>query len=115
MTRLIPLIPFAALTALAGGCAEARADRFDGDDPVACLVIFGLAVNGARTAGDPRLEEAMRARAVRLVSRQGGEPWLKSVGPEALRRAAAMEAVKDERIVLTLLDDCIAREDGRDG
>lgn len=111
MIRSNAISTLAALTLAAAGCTNARADTQDSGDPVHCLVIFGLAVNAARTDGDDATAAALAARATALVKRNGGSPWLKEVAPDAMRVATAMEATPDERATLALLDDCIERED----
>lgn len=96
----------------AGGCANASADAFDASDPVHCMVIFGVAVNGARQVGQEAAARDFERRATMLARVQGGAKWVRQITPRSLEVGARMEAAADERATMALLDACIARQDG---
>lgn len=99
-----------ALMALPAGCANASAPTFDSSNPVSCLVIFGVAANGAKQVSNPAAAGEMVKRASFLAEQHGGAEWIKKVTPESMRIGAGMEAAHDERATLKLLDECVAKQ-----
>jgi hypothetical protein len=96
--------------ALPAGCANASAPNFDSSNPVSCLVIFGVAANGAKQVSNPTAASEMVERASFLAEQNGGTEWITKVTPESMRIGAGMEAAHDERATLKLLDECVAKQ-----
>lgn len=100
----------AAFMAFPAGCANASAPTFDSSNPVSCLVIFGVAANGAKQVSNAAAAGEMVKRASFLAEQHGGAEWITRVTPESMRIGAGMEAAHDERATLKLLDECVARQ-----
>lgn len=73
-------------------------------------MIFGIAANGAKQVSSQTAVNEMVKRASFLAEQQGGAEWIKKVMPESIRIGAGMEAAQDERAILRLLDECVAKQ-----
>lgn len=99
-----------ALAAAACTNASAGVNAFDSSDPVVCLTIFGIAVNGHKQAGNIDAADRLVARSAVLVRKQGGVEWLKKIAPEALKVGTTLEAANDRNATIRLLEACEARQ-----
>lgn len=108
-------IPMTILMLLPIGCADTNERTFDSSDPVHCMVIFGIAANGAKQASQPAVADEMVRRATFLADQRGGLAWIKKVTPQSLEIGKKMEAAHDERATLRLLDDCVAQQNADPG
>lgn len=93
------------------GCADANAATFDSSDPVSCMVIFGIAANGAKQAAQHTVVNEMVGRASFLAAQNGGVEWIQKIGPQSMEIAKKMEAAQDKRATFELLDQCVAQQD----
>lgn len=99
-----------AFTTLPAGCASANAPTFDSSNPVSCMVIFGVAANGAKQVSNAAAAGEMVKRASFLAEQHGGAEWITKIMPESIRIAAGMEAAHDEGATLKLLDECVEKQ-----
>lgn len=99
-----------AFTTLPAGCASANAPTFDSSNPVSCMVIFGVAANGAKQVSNAAAAGEMVKRASFLAEQHGGAECIRKVTPESMRIGAGMKVAQDERATLELLDECVAKQ-----
>lgn len=108
-----------ALMMLPIGCADASSPTFESSDPVSCMVIFGIAANGAKQMSDAAAAEKtgneMLRRTAFLAKQNGGIAWIKRITPQSMQIAAKMEAARDERATIKLFDECVARQNADPG
>lgn len=94
------------------GCTSASAATYDSSNPVHCLTIFS-ATSGIIKTGP--LADELNARIAFIVRSNGGTDWLGQIGPTAQQLAESWEkrarASQGEKEVLSLFDDCRARQD----
>lgn len=98
------------LMLLPAGCANADERSFDSSDPVHCMVIFGVAANGAKQVSQLAVADEMVRRASFLAEQQGGPEWIRKITPQSMEIGRKMEAANDERATLRLLDECVAQQ-----
>lgn len=96
---------------LMAGCANIDEPTFDSSNPVSCMVIFGVAANGAKQESQPAVADQMVRRAAFLAKQQGGVEWIKKITPLSTETAKRMEAANNEHATLKMLDECIAKQD----
>lgn len=100
-----------AVMLLATGCGNADSRTFDSSDPVHCMVVFGIAANSARAIGQPGIAAEMTHRLTDLAERNGGADWIARITPQAQEIGRKLEAARDERATIRLLQDCEAAQD----
>jgi len=108
-------IPTTIFMLLPIGCADANERTFDSSNPVHCMVIFGIAANGAKQVSQPAVADEMARRATFLAEQHGGLAWIKKVKPQSMEIGKKMEAAHDERATLRLLDECVAQQNADPG
>jgi hypothetical protein len=108
-------IPTAIFMLLPIGCANANERTFDSSNPVHCMVIFGVAANGAKQVSLPAVADEMERRASFLAEQHGGAAWIKTITPQSMEVGKKMEAAHDERATLRLLDECVALQNADPG
>ncbi|WP_375427672.1 hypothetical protein [uncultured Sphingomonas sp.] len=98
------------MSMLLAGCANADEPTFDSSNPVSCMVIFGVAANGAKQVSQPAVADEMIRRASFLAGQHGGLEWIKKVMPQSIKVGRKMEAAHDERATIRLLEECVAKQ-----
>jgi hypothetical protein len=99
-----------AILVLPMGCANVDDRTFDSSDPVHCMVVFGVAANGAKQVSQPAVADEMVRRASFVAEQRGGLKWIKKITPQSMEIGRKMEAAHDERATLRLLDECVAQQ-----